>query len=95
MVADKWSVRKIARHLQIGRHTLPKYIETPARESMRHSFVLLAVHYAIIRAMLIGMAALHKDNLSTQHVVKLVRESACHLPPTMGRLFAQTLGREK
>lgn len=27
---DKWSLRKIARHLQIGRHTVAKYIETPA-----------------------------------------------------------------
>ena len=27
---DKWSVRKIARQLQIGRHTVAKYIETPA-----------------------------------------------------------------
>ena len=44
-----------------------------SRESMRHSFVLLAVHYAIIRAMLIGMAALHKENLSIHHVVKLVQ----------------------
>ena len=40
---------------------------------MRHSFILLAVHYAIIRTVLIGMAALHKDNLGTQHVVKLVQ----------------------
>ena len=44
-----------------------------SRESMRHSFILLAVHYAIIRTVLIGMAALHKDNLGTQHVVKLVQ----------------------
>src|SRR5665213_705690 len=43
------------------------------RESMRHSFVLLAVHYAIIRTLLIGMAALHKDNLNLQHAVKLVQ----------------------
>jgi len=50
-----------------------KFAIDSSRESMRHSFVLLAVHYAIIRAMLIGMAALHKDNLSTQHVVKLVQ----------------------
>jgi lysine-N-methylase len=44
-----------------------------SRESMRHSFVLLAVHYAIIRAMLIGMAAQYKNNLSIQHAVKLVQ----------------------
>jgi lysine-N-methylase len=50
-----------------------KFAIDSSRESMRHSFVLLAVHYAIIRAMLIGMAALHRDNLSTHHVVKLVQ----------------------
>jgi lysine-N-methylase len=44
-----------------------------SRESMRHSFVLLAVHYAIIRTLLIGMAALHKDSLHIQHAVKLVQ----------------------
>jgi lysine-N-methylase len=44
-----------------------------SRESMRHSLVLLAVHYAIIRAMLIGMAGLHKDNLNMEHAVKLVQ----------------------
>ena len=42
-------------------------------ESMKHSFVLLVVHYAIIRTVLIGMAALHKDNLSMQHAVMLVQ----------------------
>ena len=28
--AEHWSARKIARHLHIGRHTLAKYLETPA-----------------------------------------------------------------
>jgi DNA-binding transcriptional regulator LsrR (DeoR family) len=27
---EKWSLRKIARHLHIGRHTLAKYVATPA-----------------------------------------------------------------
>ena len=40
---------------------------------MRRSFVRLAVHYAIVRTMLIGMAALHKDDLSVHHAVKLVQ----------------------
>jgi lysine-N-methylase len=44
-----------------------------SRESMRRSLVLLAVHYAIIRTMLIGMAALHKDTLNTLHAVKVVQ----------------------
>ena len=50
-----------------------KFAIDSSTASMRHSLVLLAVHYAIIRTMLIGMAALHKDNLSTQHAVKLVQ----------------------
>ena len=50
-----------------------KFVIDSSRESMRHSFVLLAVHYAIIRTMLIGMAAQYKDNLSIQHAVKLVQ----------------------
>jgi transposase len=29
-LVEKWSLRKIARHLKIGRRTLAKYIETPA-----------------------------------------------------------------
>jgi lysine-N-methylase len=41
--------------------------------SMRHSFVILAVHYAILRTILIGMAALHKQHLSINHAVKLVQ----------------------
>jgi lysine-N-methylase len=40
---------------------------------MRHSFVRLSVHYGIVRTLLIGMAALHKDDLSVHHVVKLVQ----------------------
>ena len=44
-----------------------------SREAMRRSFVRLAVHYAIVRTMLIGMAALHKDDLSVHHAVKLVQ----------------------
>ena len=27
---EKWSLRRIARHLHIGRHTLAKYVATPA-----------------------------------------------------------------
>src|SRR4051812_37691911 len=29
-VIEKWSLRKVARHLRIGRRTLAKYLETPA-----------------------------------------------------------------
>jgi len=42
-------------------------------ESLRNSFILLAVHYAMIRTFFIGMAAMYKDNLSVDHAVKLVQ----------------------
>jgi lysine-N-methylase len=41
--------------------------------SMRNSFALLSVHYAIVRTVLVGMAALYKDNLTADHAVKLVQ----------------------
>lgn len=50
-----------------------KFAIDSSRESLLRSFVLLAVHYAIIRAVLIGMAARYKDHLSMQHAVKLVQ----------------------
>jgi lysine-N-methylase len=44
-----------------------------SRESMKHSFVLLSVHYAMVRTLLTGMAALYKDELHVDHAVKLVQ----------------------
>ena len=32
---EKWSLRKIARHLHIGRRTLAKYLNTPASKPAR------------------------------------------------------------
>jgi hypothetical protein len=32
---EKWSLRKIAQHLRIGRRTLTKYLETPAQKPVR------------------------------------------------------------
>ena len=49
------------------------FITDSGRESTKNAFLLLAVHYAIIRAVLIGMAALHKDKLSVDHAVQLVQ----------------------
>ena len=44
-----------------------------SKESMRRALVLLAVHYAIVRTMLIGMAALYKNNMNVDHAVKLLQ----------------------
>jgi lysine-N-methylase len=43
------------------------------RESMNNAFLLLVAHYAIVRTVLIGMAALHEDRLGIDHAVKLVQ----------------------
>jgi lysine-N-methylase len=43
------------------------------RAAMTDAFLLLAVHYAIIRAVMIGMAALYKDQLNIDLAVKLVQ----------------------
>ena len=44
-----------------------------SRESMTHSYVLLAVHYAILRALLIGMAGRHQDALTIKQAIQLVQ----------------------
>jgi len=33
--AEHWSVRKIARHLHLGRRTISQYLVTPARSAAR------------------------------------------------------------
>lgn len=49
-------------------------IETsPARQ--REAYVLLAAHYAIVRTVLVGMAALHRHGLSFEHAVKAVQST--------------------
>lgn len=50
-----------------------KFAIDSSRESMQHSFVLLALHYAILRTLLIGMSALHGDNLKIEHATMLVQ----------------------
>ena len=32
---EKWSLRKIARHMRIGRRTIAKYLEAPAAKAVR------------------------------------------------------------
>ncbi len=50
-----------------------KFVLDSSRVSMTNAFILLGVHIAIIRTVLIGMAAVHKETLSLDHVVKLVQ----------------------
>jgi lysine-N-methylase len=46
------------------------------RESMKLAFLVLGVHYALIRALLIGAAAFHRENLTIDHVVKVIQSYA-------------------
>jgi lysine-N-methylase len=72
---ENYLVNYIFRTVFPYRRKLPdrKFIIDSGRESLRNAFLLLAVHYAIVRTLLIGMAALYKDSLSVDHVVKLVQ----------------------
>ena len=45
----------------------------PGRESMQDAFLLLGLHYSLIRTLLIGVAAWHKEELSVDHAIKLVQ----------------------
>jgi lysine-N-methylase len=46
------------------------------KESMKSAFLLLVTHYAIVRTVMIGMAALHQAEFSVDHAVKLVQSYA-------------------
>ena len=49
------------------------FVFDSGRASMRDAFLLLGTHYAMIRTLLIGAAALHRENLNSDHVVRLVQ----------------------
>ena len=72
---ENYLINYIFRTVFPYRSRLPgqKFAIDTSRASMRHSFVLMSVHYAIVRTVLVGMAALYKDDLSTDHAVKLVQ----------------------
>ena len=40
------------------------------------NYVMLIVHYAMIKLLLIGMAGFHKENFSVDHVLKLIQSFA-------------------
>ena len=42
-------------------------------EAIKKAYLLFALHFAIIRTVFIGMAALHRDNLNIDHALKLVQ----------------------
>jgi lysine-N-methylase len=44
--------------------------------SIPAQYILMAVHYAILKAILIGMSAYHKSDLSTGHLIKLIQSYA-------------------
>jgi len=74
-VFENYLINYIVRTVFPYRCKMPdqKFAIDSSRESLRKAFLLLSVHYAIIRTLLIGMAALYKDSLSVDHAVKLVQ----------------------
>jgi lysine-N-methylase len=72
---ENYLINYIFRTVFPYRSRLPdlKFAIDTSRASMRRSLVLLSIHYAIVRTVLIGMAAHYKDNLSIDHAVKLVQ----------------------
>ena len=40
------------------------------------NYVMLTVHYAMLKMLLIGMAGFHKENFGTDHVIKLIQSFA-------------------
>ena len=37
------------------------------------NYVMMVVHYAMIKLLLIGMSGVHKENFSIDHVIKLIQ----------------------
>jgi len=66
------------------------------RESMKNAYLLLVAHYAIVRTLLIGMGAFHKDDLGIDHAVKLVQsysKAFLHSSP-FEAIVIESLGNE-
>ena len=74
-VLENYLINYIFRTVFPYRRKLPdqKFAIDSGKESLSNAVLLLSVHYATIRALLTGMAAVYKDNLSMDHAVKLVQ----------------------
>lgn len=77
-VLENYLINYIFRTVFPYRSKLPGLKSTidSSRASVRHAFVLVVVHYAIVRSILIGMAAHHKHNLHVNHAIQLVQSYA-------------------
>ena len=74
-VLENYVANYIFRTLFPYRRKLPDqtFVIDPSKESMKNAFLMLVTHYAIIRTVLIGMAALHRDVFGLDHAIKLVQ----------------------
>lgn len=74
-VLENYLVNYIFRTVFPYRCKLPdqKFAIDSSRESLRNVFLLLAVHYTIVRTLLVGIAALYKDSLKVDHAIKLIQ----------------------
>jgi lysine-N-methylase len=72
---ENYLVNYIFRTVFPYRRKLPdqRFAIDSGRESLKNALLLLSIHYAIVRTLFIGMAALYKDNLSVDHFIKLVQ----------------------
>jgi len=72
---ENYLINYIFRTVFPYRRKLPnqKFAIDSSRESLNSAFVSLCVHYAIVRTLLVGIAALHRSELNEGHAIKLVQ----------------------
>ncbi len=63
-------------HRDTDPRTIQKIRIDYVENAIREQYLLLAVHYAAVRTLLIGMAAFHRGGLTAEHAVKLVQSYA-------------------
>lgn len=75
---DKYYQPFIENHEYILENYLVNYVfknlfPVSGEKHIFDNYVMLIVHYAMIKLLLIGMAGFHKENFSTGHVIKLIQ----------------------
>lgn len=68
----------ISQHEYIMENYLVNYVfknlfPFSGEKSVYDNYVMMIIHYAMIKMILIGMAAYHKENLTLDHVIKLIQ----------------------
>lgn len=76
-----WYLPFIAKHGHMLEHYLVNYVfktlfPFSGEKHVFDNYVLMAVHYAMLKVLLTGMAAHHKDKLGAEHALKLIQSFA-------------------